>query len=120
MNNADGSTPGPGSWLGERVGGGRAGAMEPIRNLSCPSPCQLIVQVNYFLGQNSSHVTMGLRHGSQAIWEMTREGPPTFLENGLVQRDTVSSADFSSQRAEAGRGSHLGSGRPEFHPQLSL
>lgn len=48
-----------------------------------------------------------------------RERPLKFSENGLVQPDTISFIDFGSQRTELGRVPHLGSGRPEIHPQLS-
>lgn len=85
MNNADGTTPAPRKPAG-REGGQRAGlgATEPIRSLLCPSPCQPVLQVNYFPVQNSSHIARGLRYRSQAVWGMMRKGPLKFLENSLV------------------------------------
>lgn len=76
----------------ERVG---PGATKLIRSLLCPSPCQPILQVNYFPGQNSRPVTTGLRPRSQAVWEMMSERPLTFPENGLVQPGTIFLTAFS-------------------------
>lgn len=52
MNNADGPTPAPRKPAGGE-GGQRAGlgATEPNRRLLCPSPCQPVLQVNYFLSK---------------------------------------------------------------------
>lgn len=46
---------------------------------------------------------------------MTRVGSLKSLKNGLVQSRAVT--DLGSQRAEVGRAPHLGSSKPEFHPQ---